>query len=126
MQNNNVDEIIAHYVALRDSKADLEAQHVAQLAPLVRDMDMIQAALLRLAQKQGVESFVTVHGTAYISVLTSAKVADWDAFLAYVKAEDKWHLLERRVAKSEFLEDGAAAPGVDVSTFTRLNIRRSS
>lgn len=120
----NIDAVVAHYVALRDRKAEIEARHKEELAPINRDMEQIEKALLLLMQRQGVESVRTPHGTPYISTLTSTRVSDWDAFLDHVLETENFDLLERRVSKTAFLAGGSQAPGVEVATSLRVNIRR--
>jgi hypothetical protein len=119
----NIDEIVQHYMALRANKAEMEARHKEEIFPIARDMDTIEAALLKVMQSQGVESVKTPHGTPYIATFTSAKVSDFDKFLDYVAETQNWDLLERRVNKTAFLADGGQAPGVETTTTLRVNIR---
>lgn len=121
----NIDAIVAHYVSLRDQKAEIEARQREELAPINRDMELIEKALLKLMQAQGVESVRTPSGTPYIAKHTSCKVQDWDALLSYIRENDEWDLLERRVSKTAFLAGDAKAPGVFVTDTLAVNVRRS-
>ncbi len=119
----NVDALIEHYVRLRDAKDAMAARHKEELAPLNRDMDLLEQALKKLMETQNVKSFKSAHGTAYTSELASAKVVDFDAALAYVRTNDRYDLLERRVNKTVVQEIGDV-PGVELTRTLKVNIRR--
>lgn len=119
----NVDKLIEHYVHLRDRKAEIEARHKDELAPLKEDMSKIEGALQKLMNDQGVKQLKGEHGTAFQQEQTSAKVVDWDKTLSFVQENERWDLLERRVNKTAALEEDV--PGVEVSRAFKVNVRRS-
>lgn len=128
MSAPDIDGIVAHYVKLRDQRAEIEAECKERTADIVRDMERIEAALMKHMRTVGAESIRTGHGTAYISTVTSAKVSDWPALLEHIRRHGAWELLERRVNKSAFdaaVDAGAEPPGVESSAFARVNFRRS-
>jgi hypothetical protein len=54
-------------------------------------------------------------------------VKDWDAFFAYVKANDAWELLARRVndsAVAERWDNGETIPGVDAFNLVSVSITK--
>lgn len=121
------DKVIAHYVALRDQLKDMEKQHKEQLAPLKQDMELIEAALQKDLQEQGLKQFKGDHGTAFIKVLTNAKVTDWEGeALPWLVENERWDLLVRNVNKTNMLETEAEVPGVEISQVQKLQINRSS
>ena len=124
----NIEAIVAHYVTLRDTVAEIEADAKAKAAPLKADMQTIEAALLKHMQSGGVQNLKTAAGTAYISEKTSATVEDWDALLEYVLETEAFELLERRVSKTAYAErlaSGTPPPGVKYTSMLGVNCRRS-
>lgn len=119
----NIDALVAHYVALRDTKEALQQQHKDELAPLNADMQKLEQALQVLMQQSDVQSFKTKHGTAYTSVVANAKVVDFEATLAFIRDNERYDLLERRVNKTLVQEIGEV-PGVELTRTIKVNVRR--
>jgi hypothetical protein len=126
----DVKDLVTKYIKLRDLKAKLDGEHKERVAPIDTAMETAENALLAMFNEQGLDSAGCEAGTAYRSVKTSATVEDMDAFLAFVKANEAWHMLERRVAKKsvdEFVEANKdLPPGIKYSSFTTINVRRAS
>lgn len=121
----NLENVLAHYVKLRDRLAELEAEHKERVAPIKRDMEQIENALQKHMQETGTTSIKTKAGTAYLQEQTKAQVTDWDAALQYIVHNGEFRLLERRIAKTALIDTGQEVPGVDLVRTIRTNIRRS-
>jgi uncharacterized protein YchJ len=130
MAKINVTQLVERYIAARDMKTKLDAAHKAKLEPLIAAMEKTEAAILDFFNKHGIDNAKCEAGTAYKATRTSATVNDMDAFLAFVKENDAWHFLERRVAKTQVDEYVAAhkdlPPGINYTTMAALNVRRAS
>lgn len=124
-----MEELVERYVKLRDAKTRLKAKHGTEMAPLDDAMDKIEAVILEQFNAQGIESARTVHGTAYKQVRSSASVAEWDPLLAFIRDNDLWHMLEKRVAKAAVEqyrdEHNDLPPGIKWSEEVVVNIRKS-
>lgn len=124
-----MDALIERYVALRDKKSELEAAHKAKLALLDAGMDKIESAILAELNKEGLESIGSAAGTAFKSTVTSATVADRDAYLAFLKETENWHLADIRPAKKAVAEYRAAnddlPPGINWREEVVVRIRRA-
>lgn len=124
-----MESLVEKFIQLRDKKSKLKADYEASVAPLTELQDKIEALLLHRFQEMGVESIRTQAGTAYTTVRTSATVADWDAFLAFVKSSDSFEMIERRVSKTAVEQYKAAhsdlPPGLNWSEARSVNFRRS-
>ena len=78
-------------------------------------------------------SLSTEHGTAYLSTIVTPKVTDKEKYLDFVL--DNWNkygaMLQvgapQKDAVQEYMDanDGHLPPFTEISTFTRVNIRRS-
>lgn len=124
-----IDQIVENYIKLRDKKAQLKAAYDAEVAKVDDMLAKAELYLMKKMQEQGVESFKTALGTAYKQTRTGATVADWDGFLGWVRENNAWHMLEKRVAKTAVDEYKAAnddlPPGVNYRMEHVVNVRRS-
>jgi hypothetical protein len=76
---------------------------------------------------QGASSFKTEGGTAFITRKEQATVKDWEATLQYIRENEAYDLLERRVSRiavRTLVDEGTPPPGVDYSVKLGVNIRR--
>lgn len=124
-----ISDLVRSYVQLRDKKKDLEQSHKARVARLTELMDQIEARLRQHFNETGAESVRTEEGTAYSSTKMSVRVADAEAFRAFVETHNAWAMMDARANKSAvetYLDEhGELPPGLDVSRIQTVNIRRS-
>jgi phage host-nuclease inhibitor protein Gam len=124
-------EAVSLYIQMRDKKAQMKADFEASIAPLNEKMDKLEAKLLDVFNKTGMDSVKTEFGTAYATTRTTASVADREAFMDYVKANEEWALLEVRTSKTAVEQYRAAndndlPPGINLREERVVNIRRSA
>jgi hypothetical protein len=126
----NASDVIKAYMKLRSQKADIEAEMKNRVAEVTAKMDKLEAYLHQQMHEQGVTTLKSEYGTAYISTIDTATVADWEAVIEYVKANDAYDMLERRVSKTAvrtYMErDGAVPPGVNFGQRQSVNFRKPS
>jgi hypothetical protein len=127
-ENLTIDKVVEKYVALRDKKAQLENETKDKVREIKEKMLVLDAYIREKAEEQGVTSFKTNHGTAYVTTTDFAAVADWDAVLQFVKDNEAFDLLERRVSKSAvrgYLEETKEVPaGINYGTKITVGVRR--
>lgn len=124
-------EAVSLYIQLRDKKAEMKAEFDASIAPLNEKMDKLEAKLLDVFNKTGMDSVKTENGTAYTAVRTTASIADREAFMDFVKANEEWSLLEVRASKTAIEQfrdsnNDELPPGVNIRSERVVNIRRSA
>jgi phage host-nuclease inhibitor protein Gam len=124
-------EAVSLYIQLRDKKAEMKADFDASIAPLNDKMDKLEAKLLDVFNKTGMDSVKTENGTAYTAVRTTASIADREAFMEFVKANEEWSLLEVRASKTAIEQfrdsnNDELPPGVNIRSERVVNIRRSA
>jgi phage host-nuclease inhibitor protein Gam len=124
-------EAVTLYIQLRDKKAQMKSDFDASVAPINDKMEKLEAKLLDVFNKTGMDSVKTEHGTAYTAVRTTASVADREAFMDFVKANEEWSLLEVRASKTAIEQfrdsnDNELPPGVNIRSERVVNIRRSA
>jgi hypothetical protein len=123
-----VDDVIATYMKLRGQKDAIEAQMKEQTAAIKAKMEKLESWIKEQADVQGVTSFKTKHGTAFLTTSDYANVADWDAMLSFVKENEAYDLFEKRVSKVAvrgYIEQTKTVPpGVNYGTRLDVNIRK--
>lgn len=124
-------EAVTLYIQLRDKKLQMKSDFDASVAPINDKMEKLEAKLLDVFNKTGMDSVKTEHGTAYTAVRTTASVADREAFMEFVKANEEWSLIEVRAAKTAIEQfrdnnDNELPPGINIRSERVVNIRRSA
>lgn len=121
--------LVEKYIKLRDGKAKIKERHKAELERIDAAMDKVEAALLSVMNDQGMEGIRFSGGTVYKSIRTTCSVADWDSTLDWVRTNEAWHMLERRVSKQAAEqyrdEHGMLPPGLNWREEAVVQIRRS-
>jgi len=124
-----LDLIVERYVLLRDRKAQMKADYEASVADINTGLSKLENAILVTLNEQGAESFRTAHGTAYKSTSTSATVADWDSLQVFIRTNERWDMLEKRVAKTAVEqyrnEQDDLPPGINWREAVSVGVRRS-
>lgn len=121
-------ELASAYRKLRDKKAEIEAEQKLALAPIKSKMEQIEAALMRILNESEADSIKTPDGTVYTTRTMQVSVDDWEEALNYIKDNDLFHMLERRLSKTaveEFLEaQGHNVPGTHTTFVRNLRVRK--
>jgi len=128
---NDMDDatLVKLFIALRDRRARRKADYQLDDVDDREKQEKIEVEFLKRFNKRGIDN-VSARGigTAYRSVRASAKVADWDSLLEFIKKESAWEMLERRVSKvavEQFkAETDDLPPGVDWGETQVINFRR--
>lgn len=123
-----VDQVIEAYLKYRNRKEALEAEIKDQVKELKDKMAKLEAWIKTKADAEGVTSFKTAHGTAFVTTNDYANVADWDAVLHFIKENDAFDMLEKRVSKNAvrgYIEQNKTVPsGVNYGTRIDVNVRK--
>lgn len=124
----NVDQVIAAYMKLRANKDAIEGEVKTKVADIKAKMEKLEAWIKTQADAQGVTSFKTKHGTAFLTTTDYANVADWDAVLEFIQSKGAFEMLEKRVSKTavrNYVEnDKFVPPGVNYGTKLEVNVRK--
>lgn len=123
-----VDKVIGKYMALRAEKEALEAEIKDKVGTIKQSMSQLEAWLKLKADEDGVTSFKTEKGTAFLTTTDFAGVDDWAAVLQFIREEDAYDMLEKRVSKAAvrgYIESNKAVPpGIKYGTKLDINIRK--
>lgn len=125
-----VDQVVAGYLKLRDHKATILSKAKSDADAIDTQLVKFEAWIKEQAEAQGVTSFRTKHGTAFLTTTDYANVADWDAVLDFIKANDAYDLLEKRISKNAvrgYIDLKKSVPsGVNYGTRLDVNVRKPS
>lgn len=128
MTTPNIGDVIRTYMKLRDQKAALEGQIKDQVSVLKAKMDKLEAYLKAQMDAQGLTSFKSDHGTAFLTTVDYANVADWDAVLTFIREQGAYDMLEKRVSKTAvrgYIDSTKQVPpGVNYGTKLEVNVRK--
>lgn len=124
----NIGDVIRTYMKLRDQKAAIEAELKERVADLKGKMEKLEAYLKTQMDAQGLTSFKSEYGTAFLTTTDYANVADWDAVLNFIRENDAYDMLEKRVSKIAvrgYIEaNKVVPPGINYGTKLEVNIRK--
>ena len=123
-----VDSAIGAYMVLRRKKEAIEAKVKDDISEIKAKMEKLEAWIKQQADTLGVTSFKTPHGTAFLTTTDYANVADWDAVLTYIRENEAYDMLEKRISKMAVRgyidENKSVPPGVNYGTKLEINIRK--
>lgn len=120
---------VAQYVALRDLIKAKNDAHKKAMKPANDTLEQLNSVLLAHLNSVGVNSASTDGGTVYRTEKKSAGLADAQAFMDFVIANNAWDLLDRK-ANVTAVEDyittnNAPPPGVNWSSTFVVGVRRA-
>ena len=123
-----INKVIDTYLNLRSDKEDIEAKAKEKVSKIKEQMAKLEAYIKDQADEQGVDSFKTKSGTAFLTTTDFAQVADWDATLEFIKDNEAFDLLEKRVSKRAvrgYIEEQKEVPaGINYGTRIDVNVRK--
>jgi hypothetical protein len=126
----DVEKLCAVYVKIRDARTELKRAFDKRDEELKTQQETINGLLLDMCKELNVSSLKTAAGIAYKTLKTRYWVADWDAALQFIKDNDAFELLERRLAQNA-IKDWAEAnpenlpPSLNTDSRYAITIRRT-
>jgi hypothetical protein len=123
-----VDAVIKKYMKLRSEKEAVEAEIKERVDTIKAAMTKLEAWLKAKLDADGLTSFKTDHGTAFLTTTDFANVEDWDAVLRFIREQEAFDMLEKRISKAAvrgYIEaHKEVPPGVKYGTKLDINIRK--
>jgi hypothetical protein len=123
-------QVIEAYLTLREQKTALAALQKEEMAPINEKMTKLETYMLDLLNKANVDSMAFKGvGTMFKKMTSSVTVEEWDATLDWIRTNEVWELLERRVSKTvaqEYADShGEYPPGLKVVTDVVVQVRKT-
>lgn len=123
-----VDAVIKKYMELREEKTAVEAEIKERVDTIKANMAKLEAFLKAKMDADGLTSFKSEHGTAFLTTTDFANVEDWDAVLRFIREEEAYDMLEKRVSKTAvrgYIDaNKEVPPGIRYGTKLDVNIRK--
>ena len=123
-----IDDIVARYIDLRDTKAKLAADVKIKTEQIDTQLKVIEGWLHNKLHELGADSFKTEHGTAFLQTTDFCGVQDWNLTLQYIRENEAWNLLNKAVNKTavkEYIaENQVPPPGVNYGQKEEVMVRR--
>ena len=123
-----VDAVIKKYMKLREEKTAVEAEIKERVDKIKADMAKLEAFLKAKMDADGLTSFKSEHGTAFLTTTDFANVEDWDAVLRFIREEEAYDMLEKHVSKTVvrgYIDaNKEVPPGIRYGTKLDVNIRK--
>jgi len=115
--------LISYYIQLRDRKKEMQTRHKEELEPIEGGLMKLEGMMQERLNDMGVEKMGGDTGTVFTKVNTSITVEDWESVLGYIKSNDAFDILDRRVNKTAAQERGDV-PGLRTSQIKTIQVRR--
>ena len=124
-------QLVEEYIWLRDERDRARNTLKEHMKSHFDDpLDAMEATILDMLNKAGLDSFSSSKGTAYKNLSTSVTVADAREFRRHVIGAEEWDLIDWRANKTAINErverNEPLPPGVNRSAFFTVGIRRKS
>lgn len=126
----DMERLVKAHINIRDARSKLRKEYNEQDDGLKKKQERIEAEMLKFLNTNKIDNSKTSAGTFYRQVDTIPMGSDWNAFYDWVKENDAFDALERRIKKgfiNEYMEehDGETPPGVSVHKQYVIRVRRS-
>jgi hypothetical protein len=125
-----LDKLTAIYIKMRDAKDKLTADYKQQYADLEEQMTVLEAEMLEICKNMNADSIRTKAGTIIRSVKSRYWTNDWDSMYHFIKENDAYGLLEKRLHQTHMKEFLSENPnllpmGLNVESEYTVVVRRS-
>lgn len=104
----NAESLVSAYINIRDERDKIISHQKKVLKELEFQLDTVSSALLEICRDNKLDGFRTDFGTVSQITKTEYWTNDWDSLYKFIKENDAFHLLHKRVNQSgmrEFLEE---------------------
>ena len=125
-----LDKLAAIYIRIRDAKDTLTSKYKAEYANLEEQMGVLEAEMLEICKNMNADSIRTKAGTIVRSVKSRYWTNDWDSMYHFIKENDAYGLLEKRLHQTHMKEFLSENPdllpmGLNVESEYTVVVRRS-
>lgn len=125
----DIDELVAKYVKLRDKIKEADDAHKKKTADAREFLDRMGNKMLEKLIAMGGESVKTKAGTVYRTTRRTASIADGQVFRQFVIDNVMYDIVDWKAnanAVDDFIKsNGAPPPGVNFNTAYTVGVRRA-
>ena len=106
--NTDAEALVSAYINIRDERDRIISQQKQALKALEEQLETVSKASLEICKENKLDGFRTDFGTVSQITKTEYWTNDWESLYKFIKENDAFHLLHKRVNQSgmkEFLEE---------------------
>jgi len=106
--NTDAEALVSAYINIRDERDRIINQQKQALKELELQLETVSKALLEICKENKLDGFRTDFGTVSQITKTEYWTNDWESLYSFIKENDAFHLLHKRINQSgmkEFLEE---------------------
>lgn len=123
--------LVRAHLNLRNAKSEVRRKADAEVKALQDQQDKIEAVMLAILAKGDGEGIRTKSGTFYRQEEVMPSARDWEAFYDWIKDNDAFDALERRIKRTfitAYMEahKGELPPGVSVFRQFKIGVRKNA
>lgn len=123
--SSHLPDIVNHYISIRAQRLDLDRQ-----AKVVKEQeDDLQKVIISKMREQEMKALGASNGLVKLHESEEPVAENWEEIWAFIKANDAWELLHKRITTTAVKErwaDGIAVPGVGKVTTYKLTVSKGS
>lgn len=125
-----LDQLVAVYIKIRDARASNKRSFEESDKELEAQQQTIANQMLDVCKQFGLDSMRTQYGTIIRSVKSRYWTNDWDSMYRFIKENDAYGLLEKRLHQTHMKEYLSENPdklpmGLNVESEYTVVVRRS-
>lgn len=125
----DIGEMVELQQAIKSARSEAKRAFEDKDAELAADLRRVELAILKFLMDNGIKSVKTEHGTAYQQEDILPTCSDWSAFFAWVRKNNAFDALEKRIKKTfvkEMLDsEGDVPPGVSIIRENVVRVRKT-
>lgn len=124
-----LDKLAAVYIKIRNQIASLTKKYDDEVEELKKQQDEIAAAMKDTLKALNVRSVNTAGGTVVLLEKTRYYPSDWAEFKQFIKDNDAFDLMEKRIAQTNmatFLQENPTLvpPGLNSNSEYAISVRK--
>ena len=127
ISDSRIDVRIAQYLVVREEIRTLEARHKEELAPLQAFKEQLAGIMMAFLDATKQESARTKLGTIFTKTNHYASLADPEAFMEFVIANEQFELMDRKAnslaCRDYAKEHGTLPPEVRINSVRNVNVK---
>ena len=125
------EKLVTAYRNIRDKKQELNRAHDEVIKDLDEKLERLKGVMLAELNDNNGEGIRTAAGTFFRKLEVIPTGQDWEAFYDWIKENDAFDALERRIKRtfiSKYMDDndGAIPPGVNVFRRYTVEVRKNN
>jgi hypothetical protein len=122
--SSHLPDLVNHYISIRAQRLELDRQ-----SKIVKEAeDDLQKVIISKMREQDFKVLGSNTGTVKLHESDEPVAENWSEIWDYVKANDAWELLHKRITVTAIKErwgDGIAIPGVGKVTTYKLTVSKA-